>query len=281
MSQRPHALRLSFVIAPLILFAGCGQRSQTGSTDANATRDIALTNTPSSADPTLADTARTHARTERSRSSREAGSGAHHTRAAAPAASTPAIPASAPAPQAPVPAPLPPLVAGAGTPIDLVVADTITTATAHVGDPVAASVANDVRDASGVVVIPAGSPVRGSVAASSGSGHSPHLDVRFTTVSVGGRDYALDIGSVTLPIVEVRRTARVAQVGEVAGGAAAGGLLGRLIGGKKSGGTIIGAVAGAAAGAVVANKTESHDAVLPKGAHVKGQLASSVTVPQA
>jgi len=100
-------------------------------------------------------------------------------------------------------------------------------------------------------------------------------------VDVGGQSYGVQSNIAKLPTVQSRRTARVAQVGEVGGGAVAGGLLGRLIGGRKSGGTVIGAVAGAAAGAVVADKTESHDAVLPKGVHVTLQLTSAVTIPRA
>jgi hypothetical protein len=186
---------------------------------------------------------------------------------------------AAASPPAPVPPP-PPLVAAGGTAFDVVISDTVTTAKVHVGDPVTATVAADVKDASGAVVLPAGSAVHGTVTVSSGPAHTPHLAVGFTSVDVAGHNYPLQSNVTTLPTVQTRRTARVAQVGEVGGGAVAGALIGRLIGGPKTGGTAIGAVTGAAAGVVVANKTESHDAVLPKGAHVSLQLTTAVTIPR-
>ena len=173
------------------------------------------------------------------------------------------------------------MIAGSGTAFDIVVSDSVSTSKAHVGDAVRAAVAADVHDASGAVVIPAGSVVHGSVTTSTGTAHTPHLAVAFASVDVNGRSFPLQASIASLPTVQTRRTSRAAQVGEVGGGAVAGGLLGRLIGGKKSGGTVIGAVAGAAAGAVVADKTEIHDMVLPKGATVHVQLTAPVTVPQA
>ena len=190
------------------------------------------------------------------------------------AAQTTAAPAAAPPP------PPPPLVAASGTALDVIASDTITTSNVHVGDPVSGTVASDVRDASGNVVIPAGSTVQGSVTVSSGPAHSPKLAVAFTSLNVGGHSYALQSSVTKIPLVNHRRTARVAQVGEVGGGAAAGALIGRLIGGSKTGGTAIGAVVGAAGGAVVADKTQSNDAVLPKGAHVSLQLTTALTIPR-
>jgi hypothetical protein len=171
-------------------------------------------------------------------------------------------------------------VAASGTPLGVIVSDTVTTAKAHVGDPITATVATDVKDGSGAIVVPAGSTVHGSVTVSSGPAHTPHLEVAFTSVDVGGHTYQLQSSVTKLPLVQVRRTARVAQAGEVGGGAVAGALIGRLIGGRKTGGTAIGAVAGAAAGVVVADKTESHDAVLPKGAQVSLQLSTALTIPR-
>jgi len=162
----------------------------------------------------------------------------------------------------------------------VIASDSVSTSNVHVGDPVSATLAADVRDASGAVVIPAGSTVHGAVTVSSGPAHSPHLAVAYTSVTVGGQSYALQSTVTKLPTVQKRRTARVAQVGEVGGGAAAGALIGRLIGGRKTGGTAIGAVVGAGAGVVVADKTQSNDAVLPKGAHVSLQLTTAVTIPR-
>jgi hypothetical protein len=278
-SRRTHRTSIrAFVGACVLLATGCKLKPiASASVDGTQANDSAATaaSQPSMADSSVsaAPVAAT-ASVPRERSHRARGAQAS---AAAPAqtavASSPA-PAVAPAP------PTPPLVATTGTAFSVLLSDTVTTAKAHQGDRVAATVATDVRDASGAIVIPAGSPVHGTVTTSSGPAHTPHLAVGFTSVDVRGHSYALQSTVMNLPVVKVRRTARVAQAGEVGGGAVAGGLIGRLIGGRKSGGTVIGAVAGAAAGVVVADKTQSNDAVLPKGARVVLQITSPVTIPR-
>lgn len=279
------------------LLTACGSHgtSQAGTADSTLARDLALANADVPANqPQLKDTAVAPAASVAPTptappaaaiaAARTPVHRAHASHSAQRAAAIPATsPASASAPAnapASAPAPLPPLVVPSGTSFDVVLADTISTATAHVGDAISGTVAADVSDASGRVVIPAGTGVHGTVTASSGPAHTPHLGIAFSDVAVNGTNYGVRGAITALPIVQSRRTARAAQAGEVGGGAAVGALLGRAIGGKKSGGTVIGAIAGAAAGAVVADKTESHDAVLPKGARVTLQLTAPVTVKQ-
>ncbi|GEM_PF-1187114 len=266
---------------------GCGAAGggKSASADSTLARDLALANADSAARPRLADTTGSGAAADmpkREAPTPERRASQHHATAHATPHAPPAqaqAPAATPA-AAPAPPPPPPLVVPTGTSLSVVLSDTVTTATAHAGDPITATVASDVTDAAGAVVIPAGSRVHGSVTASSGPAHTPHLGVAFNSVDVRGQSYPVQSNITVLPIVQSRRTARAAQVGEVAGGAAVGGLLGRAIGGKKSGGTLIGALAGAAAGVAVADKTESHDAVLPRGARVTLQLTSPISVPQ-
>jgi outer membrane lipoprotein SlyB len=272
-------------LALSIIVAGCSQRTagQSATADSTLARDLALANAETPAtQPQLKDTAATAAAAPAavkhepaSAPSRPAHHAAHTGPSAPAAASTPAA-AAAPAPAPPPP----PLVAPSGASVAVSIADTVTTANAHVGDAVRATVTTDVKDASGMVVIPAGSAVQGTVSTSSGPAHTPHLAIGFTSIVVRGVSYPVQGTIASLPLVQSRRTSRAAQAGEVGGGAVVGGLLGRAIGGKKSGGTLIGAVAGAAAGVAVADKTESHDAVLPKGASVTLQLTAPISVPQ-
>jgi hypothetical protein len=273
-------------LAVSVIVAACGPRTagQSATADSTLARDLALANaeTPA-AQPQLKDTAPTAAaapaavkREPATAPSRPAHHAAH-TGPSAPAAASPAAAAAAPAP---APAPAPPLVAPSGASVAVSIADTVTTANAHVGDAVRGTVTTDVKDASGMVVIPAGSAVQGTVSTSSGPAHTPHLAIGFTSIVVRGVSYPVQATIASLPLVQSRRTSRAAQAGEVGGGAVVGGLLGRAIGGKKSGGTLIGAIAGAAAGVAVADKTESHDAVLAKGASVTLQLTAPISVPQ-
>lgn len=275
-SRRIHCTGIrAFVGACILLTAGCKLKPiASASADSTQAKDSATAaNQPPLADSSVSAApvaATANAPRERSHRSKES-------RASMTAAAQTAAANAAPAAAAPPP---PPLVAASGTSFSVVLSDTVTTAKAHQGDQVAATVATDVRDASGAIVIPAGSLVHGAVTTSSGPAHTPHLAVGFTSVDVGGHSYALQSTVTNLPVVKVRRTARVAQAGEVGGGAVAGGLLGHLIGGRKTGGTVIGAVAGAAAGVVVADKTQSNDAVLPKGAQIALQLTTAVTIPR-
>jgi hypothetical protein len=277
-------ISLAAVGIPIALAAwACSPRGDTKAamaTDTTLSRDLAAANaSPAAVQPQLKDVAL------------PAKPAKHHVSRVAPPPPPPAMahePGGMPSVSSPepaiaapaAPAPLPALVAPSGASLDIALADTVTTATAHVGDAVHGKVASDVRDASGAVVIPAGSAATGTVSTSTGPAHTPHLGVSFSAVSVRGKSYPVQGTISSLPIVQSRRTARVAQVGEVAGGAAVGGLIGNLIGHGRAGGTVVGAVAGGAAGAVVADKTESHDAVLPRGAHVTVQLTAPISVPQ-
>jgi hypothetical protein len=271
-------ISLAAVGIPIALAAwACSPRGDTKAamaTDTTLSRDLAAANAPRAAvQPQLKDVAL------------PAKPAKHHVSRVAPPPPPAAMahePGGTPSVSSPAPAiaPLPALVAPSGASLDIALADTVTTATAHVGDAVHGRVASDVRDASGAVVIPAGSAATGTVSTSTGPAHTPHLGVSFSAVSVRGKSYPVQGTISSLPIVQSRRTARAAQVGEVAGGAAVGGLIGNLIGHGRAGGTVVGAVAGGAAGAIVADKTESHDAVLPQGAHVTVQLTAPISVPQ-
>jgi hypothetical protein len=169
---------------------------------------------------------------------------------------------------------------GAGTGISLSADDSITTRQAHDGDPFTATVSENVRDASGHVVIPAGSPVTGTIVHATPAPNpraTGQLDLAVTGVTVRGRSYAVSGTVESKDTVMQGRGVTKADAAKVGGGAAIGAVAGRLLGGNKKG-TIIGGLAGAAAGGAAASRSRDIDVVLPKGAAIQVRLTSSLTV---
>ena len=132
----------------------------------------------------------------------------------------------------------------AGTPIDVRLDSKISTEHASRGDTWSGTVSQSVVQ-NGRVIIPAGSPVSGTVTRAAQGTHStkPSLDLAVRQVTVDGRTYSLRAD--TEPIVGGSKRAK--KIGAVAGGAAAGALLGRAVA-KDKHGTLIGGLLGGAAG---------------------------------
>lgn len=200
-------------------------------------------------------------------------------RAGAPAPSSPktAPPAAEPAP-APAPEPVVKTVP-AGTALDLEFTDGVSTATSAIGDTFRARVVKDVAF-DGIVVVPAGSTVTGTV-----------TDVKGLDKKIGGKArLALSFDSLTLPWGESAKiqaawsmegkseTAKDAAT--IGGAAAAGAILGRAVAKKddKKDGTAIGAVVGAAAGTAIAAKTKGEEIELGAGAPISVVLEASTVV---
>jgi outer membrane lipoprotein SlyB len=101
--------------------------------------------------------------------------------------------------------------------------------------------------------------------------------VEFTSISDGGRTYAIAGTAVDTPVRLVTRDSRTEQVAKVGGGAAVGAVLGRVIGGSTRS-TVAGAAIGAAAGTAVAIGTADVDAVVDSGSRVTIRLDRSVTI---
>jgi hypothetical protein len=168
----------------------------------------------------------------------------------------------------------------AGTKFDIAAADTITSATAKTGDPFSARVVEDVRNAAGVVVIPAGSVVSGTITEvkPAPNPRTPGtLTLAVSNITVRGTSYPISASIDSVETTHQGRGVTTGDAAKVGAGAVAGAVLGRVIGGNRKG-TIIGGVVGGIAGAGAAAHTKDSDIVLPAGAHIIVELTGSLTV---
>jgi hypothetical protein len=165
----------------------------------------------------------------------------------------------------------------AGTPIELELLDGASSKTSQVGDALAARVAKDVV-VDGVVVLPAGTPVDGTVVEAvplKKIGGQAKLAVEFKRARPAGGE-ATPIDASYAAEGEKQSGKDAAKIG---GGAAAGALLGRVLSKDKDKGTAIGAVVGAAAGTAAAAKTgQDNDVTFAAGSTLVVTLKAPVTV---
>jgi hypothetical protein len=148
---------------------------------------------------------------------------------------------------------------------------TLSSETATAEQRFEATTAVDVTQ-NGVVLVPAGSVVRGVVSSVRPAGRVDRvgsLTLSFDQITVRGRDYPLR-GMAT----QVFESGGIREeVGTAGAGAGIGGVLGGLIGGVK--GAVLGAVIGAG-GAIAA--TDGKDVHLPAGSVIRIRLDSPVTI---
>ncbi|MGH7606614.1 MAG: hypothetical protein ACREME_04665, partial [Gemmatimonadales bacterium] len=188
-------------------------------------------------------------------------------------------PRTAPPPPAPPPVPAT-LSLAAGTRFDMAAVDTITSRTAKTGDPFSARVVEDVRNAGGVVVIPAGSVVSGTVTEvkPAPNPRTPGtLTLAVSSITVRGTSYPVAASIDSVETIHKSRGVTTGDAATVGAGAVAGAVLGRVIGGNRKG-TIIGGVVGGIAGAGVAVESKDSDIVLPAGAHIIVSLTQELEV---
>ena len=160
--------------------------------------------------------------------------------AAAPEAASAPAAAAAPVP----PPPPPPAIVPAGTTLTVRLGSALSSKTSQTGDSFQGTTTTSLR-AAGQTVIPAGSPVSGTVVIATTRGKvkgQGELALKLTSVSVRGQSYPLQTS--TYDQVLKGKGKRTAVT--TAGGAGLGGLIGGLAGGGK--GAAIGVGAGAAAG---------------------------------
>ncbi len=179
------------------------------------------------------------------------------------------------------PPPAPPIIktVPAGTPIEVAFLDGVSSKSSQAGDSFRARVSKDVVQ-DGIVVIPAGSVVVGSVTEAvplKKIGGQAKLALEFTKLELtSGR---------TAPISASFSEAGKSETGKDAatiGGATAGGaVLGRMLSkGDRNKGTVLGAIVGAAAGTAIAAKTKGEEVEIPAGTAItlKLQDAAQITV---
>lgn len=165
---------------------------------------------------------------------------------------------------------------GAGTALQLMASDTITSRRHKPGDPVRATSAADIKDSRGRTVIPAGATFSGAIAEIDAGGDGTLL-LAFDRVSFGGHVYAVVAESDSVGTVRQGRGVTAGDAAKVGAGAAAGAIAGRIIG-KDTKGAVIGGVVGAAAGAGVAAATKGDDLVLPAGAPIRIVLRETMVL---
>jgi len=169
------------------------------------------------------------------------------------------------APAEPAPQPRPEiLTVAAGTGLAVEFLDGVSSRSSEPGDSFRARVTEDVT-VDGVVVIPAGSLVKGQVTEA------------VSLKKVGGTArLALEFNRLELPSGEVVPiVAGFAKAGKsetakdaatIAGATAGGALLGRVLSKKEKGkGTVLGAIVGGAAGTAIAAKTKGEEVDIPAG----------------
>jgi hypothetical protein len=199
--------------------------------------------------------------------------------APAPAAEpAPAPPAAEPAPAPPPPAamapapPPPPKVytVPSGTALVVRVGQTLSAKNNNVGDTFTGALAQSVV-VHGVKVLPAGTPVSGTVVAAKGQGRFKGSgDLGISITRVGSHDVTTNSYEATSK-GKGKRTA-----GFVGGGAGGGALIGGLAGGGK--GALIGGLLGAGAGTAGAAFTGNKDVTVPAESVVTFNLAGPITV---
>lgn len=174
----------------------------------------------------------------------------------------------------PPPPPPPPLVVPAGTSLVVRMGNTIDTKTAHAGDSFTGTLAHSVA-VDGVVAIPAGAGVAGTVVDSKSPGRfkgEGTLSVALTSISVHGVPTTISSSTYSQSVKgKGKRTAVMAG-----GGTGAGALIGGLAGGGK--GALIGGLVGAGAGTAGAAFTGNKDLQILAESVVTFKLGNSIRV---
>ena len=149
-----------------------------------------------------------------------------------------------------------------GTEVQIRTTQSIASESASEGRTYSATIERDVMDSSGAVAIPKGSSAELVVrkVSSGGTFGNPELALDLQSVTVGGRNYAVNTGDIerkgSKGIGKNRRTAEM-----IGGGAAIGTVIGAIAGGGK--GAAIGAATGAAAGAGAQVLTKGKEVKVP------------------
>jgi uncharacterized protein YcfJ len=168
----------------------------------------------------------------------------------------------------------------AGTRLDLVLNDELSSRKNKPGDTFTAKLASDVRNPSGVVVIDAGSTVNGTIVAvkPAPNRRTPGtLTVALTTIETNGKTFPIRATIDSVQTEYRKQDINGRDVAKVGAGAAAGAVVGQVLS-KNTKGTVIGAVVGGMAGAGVAVETKDLDIVLPDGSHIIATITEPVKV---
>jgi hypothetical protein len=165
----------------------------------------------------------------------------------------------------------------AGSEVEVVLLDGVSSKTSKVGDPLRARVSKAVF-VDGLAVLPVGAIVSGAITEAvplNKIGGTASLGLRFDWLEIaGGPKSAIAAG-----LSQKGKSENGKDAGTIAGATAGGALLGRLLSkNDKTKGTIIGAVVGAAAGTGIAAATKGQEVDLPSGTPLALHLEQPLTV---
>jgi hypothetical protein len=157
----------------------------------------------------------------------------------------------------------------AGTSLDVTLSSGLSSESARVGDVWTGSVLSDHNG------IPAGSEVRGTVSAvrSAQKGDRAMLDLKLTSITAGGRRYAMHGGTEAI----IAGSPRARNLGAIGAATAAGAVVGHAIGGSGKG-TLIGAIVGGGAATGVVSRTKGWQVVLKRGTSLTFTTSQAVAV---
>jgi hypothetical protein len=176
----------------------------------------------------------------------------------------------------------PRLTFAAGSLLSLASGKRVCTNTSHVGDRFDARLAEPVVANNGTV-IPSGAAAIAAVSSltngDSLTNESP-IGLRIVSVTFQGVTYPVVSRVTDAEVVRVRSRSTAGTARTAAASAAVGGLLGHVLGRNRKS-TVIGAVAGGVAGAVIANRTASSQACVPKGGLITAQLVEPLRIEAA
>ena len=162
-----------------------------------------------------------------------------------------------------------------GTPLEVRLASTISSETAHPGDHFEGALDSPVL-VGGVVAIPAGAPVEGHVAMVRPPGRASGralLQLAYDRIQVNGKSYDLE----TRGRQYEGKSGRGTDAALIGGGAVAGGILGGILG--NGGGDIAkGAIIGGTAGGAAALVKRGPQLTLPPGTVLTVRLDTPLTV---
>jgi hypothetical protein len=174
----------------------------------------------------------------------------------------------------PKPAVVQAVVIPAGTPITIRLAQTIDAKTSKAGDTFEGTVAHPVV-VNGVTLVPASSPVTGTVVAANPPGKfsgEGNLSIRLTQIGVKGTSFPISTASIGTSIKGKGKRSAVA----IGGGTAGGALIGGIAGGGK--GAAIGALVGGGAGTAGAAMTGNKALAFPAESALTFKLQHPVTL---
>jgi hypothetical protein len=167
----------------------------------------------------------------------------------------------------------------AGTTINLTSGDRVCTNTHRAGDRFTATVTEAVVGPNGAT-IPAGARAVvqvSSVKRSENANDPIQMGFVVQSISWGGKTYPIDASITDVQVDRVRASSTGNDAKKVIGGAVAGAIIGQILG-KDTKSTVIGAATGAAAGTAVAMGTADYEGCVPQGGRIQVRLNSPATI---